>query len=282
MSMSNGVWTEKKISKMQADGVGKGKRSDYVPWIQVKDVSSRGRSRRIWSPKTRRTHHLLSDVEYQLFVALEWQLDIVDIRERYPLDRGITQDIARSLGIAHPYYRGTQIPTVMTVDFLVTVERGHEAGLVAYNAKTAGEAEDERSLLKLEIQREYFQRIDVEHHVVFDCDIPRQNVANIGDIREAPLRPDELEPRPGYFTDLCRRMLHDMPVHPPTLSLEAYCSEFDCRYGCAPGVGIRVARILMFERLLVPDLSSPALSCEPLSKFVVMSTSTLCHASGEQ
>lgn len=279
--MYHPIWTEKKIARMQADGAGMGKLSGYVPWIQVKDVSSRGRSRRIWSSKTQRRHDLLSDVEYQLFVALEWQRDIVDIREHYPLDRELTQTIARSLGIAHPYYPRTQIPAVMTVDFLATLERGEEVSFVAYNAKTAGEAEEERSLLKLEIQREYFHQLGIEHHVVFDCHIPRQNVANIGDIREAPLRPDELEPRQGYFTDLCQRMLHDMPAQPPTLSLEAYCSEFDARYGCIPGVGIRVARILMFERLLVPDLGSPALNREPLSKFVMMSTSTLRHASGE-
>jgi hypothetical protein len=221
-------------------------------------------------------------VEYRLFVALEWQLDIVDIREHYPLDREHTQTVARSLGIPHPHYPRTQVPTVMTVDFLVTVERGNEVSLVAYNAATADEAEEERSILQLEIQREYFYQMGVEHHVVFDCDIPRQNVANIGDIREAPLRPDELEPRAGYFTDLCQRMLHDIPAYPPTLSLEVYCSGFDARYGCTPGVGIRVARILMSQRLLVPDLSSPALNREPLSKFVVVPTSTLRRVSGEQ
>jgi hypothetical protein len=271
--MSRSKWTEKKIAKMQAEGLGMGSDLGYIPWIQVKDISSLGRSRRVWSPKTRRTHHLLSDVEYNLFVALEWQLDIVDIREQYPLDRAVTQDIARRLSISHPYYPGTQVPTVMTVDFLVTLRRGDYVTSAAYNAKTADEAEDERSVSKLEVQRDYFEQMGIEHHIVFDCDIPRQNVANIGDIREAPLRPDEQEPRQGYFTDLCQRMLNDMPTHPQSLSLKAYCSVFDARFGCAPGVGIRVARILMFQRMLVTDLGRPDLNLEPLSQFAVMSTS---------
>jgi len=267
--MARTTWTEKKITKMQADGAGEGTGAKYVPWIQVQDISSQGRSRRLWSSKTGRTHHLLSDVEYQLFVALEWQQNVVDIREQFPLDRTLTQDIARSLGIAHPYYPGTQVPTVMTVDFLATVKHGNGVHLVAYNAKAADEAEDERSLQKLEIQREYFEQLSIAHHIVFDCDIPRQNVANIGDIREAPLRPDELELRPGYYSDLCERMLNDIPARPTKLTLAAYCSDFDARFGCSPGVGIRVARILMFERALIPDLSSSDLNREPLAKFAM-------------
>lgn len=278
--MARSRWTEKKVAKMQADGAGEGTGAKYVPWIQVQDISSQGRSRRLWSSKTERTHHLLSDIEYQLFVALEWQQDIVDIREQFPLDRMLTQDIARSLGIAHPYYPGTHVPTVMTVDFLATVKRGSDVHLVAYNAKAADEAEDERSLQKLEIQREYFEQLGIEHHIVFDCDIPRQNVANIGDIREAPLRPDELELRPGYYSDLRERMLNDIPARPNTLTLAAYCSDFDARFGCSPGVGIRVARILMFERSLIPDLSSPDLNREPLAKFVVTAKPALRHAAG--
>jgi hypothetical protein len=267
---------------MQAEGVGEGHLGAYKPWIQVKDISSLGRSRRIWSAMTQRTHHLLSDVEYQLFVALEWQRDVFDIREQFPLDRCFTQDIARSLGITHPHYPTTEVPMVMTVDFLVTVKTGSGTNLIAFNAKPAEEAEDQRSLLKLEIQREYFEQLGIEHHVVFSCEMPPNNIANIGDIREAPLRPDEAEPRPGYFADLCQRMLGDMPNRPKEMPLAAYCSEFDARFGCPTGAGIRVARILMWERTLVPDLSSPDLNREPLAKFVLSGKPTLTSVSGGQ
>lgn len=277
--MARGTWTEKKIAKMQTEGFGEGHLGEYKPWIQVKDISSLGRSRRIWSAMTRRTHHLLSDIEYQLFVALEWQRNVLDIREQFPLDRCFTQDIARSLGITHPHYPATEVPTVMTVDFLVTLKQGQETSLVAFNTKTADEAEDERSMLKLEVQREYFEQLGVEHHIVFSSDIPLNNVANIGDIREAPLRPDEAEPRPGYFADLCQRMLSDMPSWPRDMPLAAYCAEFDARFGCPPGAGIRVARILMWERTLVPDLSSPNLNHEPLSKFTLTGQPALTSAS---
>ena len=40
-------------------------------------MSSNGRSRRVWSNKTGRVHHLLSDVEYNLFLALMTVIGIV-------------------------------------------------------------------------------------------------------------------------------------------------------------------------------------------------------------
>jgi hypothetical protein len=280
--MAGTKWSEKKIERMVAAGRGEGHSKTYHPWIEIADISSLGRSRRVWSPKTGRVHHLLSDVEYRLFVALEWQRSFIDIREQYPLDRSLTQDIARSLGIAHPYYPGTQVPTVMTVDFLVTCVRGNDKSLIAFNAKTAAEAEDVRSMHKLEIQREYFEQMGIDHHIVFDCDIPPSNVANISDIREAPLRPDEQEPRLGYFDELCMRMLADMPSASRQMSLVKYCAGFDERYGCLSGVGIRVARMLMHQRALVPDLGSPNLNDEPLSRFIMLNLPVRTRAIGEK
>ena len=52
--------------------------------------------------------------------------ELDDIREQYPLDREITQTIAQELKIRHPHYPGTHVPTVMTVDFLLTVVQNGE------------------------------------------------------------------------------------------------------------------------------------------------------------
>lgn len=273
-------WTEAKIRRMVAEGYGEGFLAQYKPWIEVADVSSLGNSRRVWSAKTSRTHHLLSNVEFNLFRALEWQQDIIDIREQFPLDRALTQDIARSLGIRHPYYPGTQVPTVMTVDFIVTQRVGDENHLVAYNAKRDEEAEDERSVLKLEIQRTYFEQLGFPHHAIYHSQIPLNNIANIGDIREAPLKPDELEPRPGFFSGLMSRMVHHMPNANSNSSLVAYCQDFDGTFGVASGTGIRVARMLMNERVLVPDLSSSDLGAEPLSAFLMTAQLGQLRAAG--
>ena len=41
-------------------------------WLTVRDLSSLGRSHRVYGHKTKRTHHLLSDLELAIFLILEW------------------------------------------------------------------------------------------------------------------------------------------------------------------------------------------------------------------
>lgn len=270
--MARMAWTEKKIERLTAGGRGRGSGAEYQPWLTVSDLSSLGRSRRVWSPKTNRTHHLFSDVEYDLFLVCEWAQNVVDIREQYPLDRALTQTVAQELRIAHPFYPGTHVPTVMTVDFLLTVVADGEKRFVALNAKRDEEAEDARSLEKLEIQRSYFEKLRTPHHLVYHSQIPKLKVRNIDWIRGALLKPRESELHPGYFKGLCARMNAELASAPDSvlaMTLLAYCTEFDERHGLRAGTGVRVARMLMAERSLMPDLTSPDLTHESLASFIV-------------
>lgn len=264
-------WTEKKIQSLEAAGHGRGIGRDYIPWLSVTDVSSLGRSRRVFSHKTGRTHELLSDVEYRLFLVLEWMPEVIDIREQYPLKREMTQTIAQQLGLRHPHYPGTQVATVMTVDFLATRMVAGVKSFLALNAKRDEEATVEHSMLKLEIQREYFELSEVPHHVIFHSQIPRQKADNIDWIRSALVKPGEIEPRPGFFSGLTARMAAELSqsLVDQTISLSHYCLTFDERHGLEKGIGLRIAQMLMQERVLIVDLSSPNLASEPISAFVM-------------
>lgn len=268
--MSKIKWTEKKIEERQRDGYGCGRGAAYKPWLEVQDLSSLGRSRRMWSHKTGRVHHLFSDVERDLFIACEWSHEVVDIREQFPLDREITQTLAHELGIRHPHYPTTNVPTVMTVDFLLTLRREGNDSLLALNAKRDEEAEEENSLLKLEIQRSYFEAMGIPHHLMYHSQLPKQKLTNIYWIRDAQLSEGEVEPRPGMFSSLKTRMALELAAsssqHQP---LHAYCDDFDSRYGVDSGTGLRVARMLMQERALMANLEAKNLAAEPVSSFVM-------------
>jgi hypothetical protein len=54
-------------------------------------VPSSGRSRRPHGITTKRVHHLLSDIERDLFYLFDWDEDVEDLREQFPLDREVTQ-----------------------------------------------------------------------------------------------------------------------------------------------------------------------------------------------
>jgi hypothetical protein len=268
-AMANRKWTEKKIEELQAAGHGRGIGKDYTPWIHVRDLSSRGNSRRAPSAKTGRTHQLLSDVEFDLFLLLEWSRAFTDIREQFPLDRDVTQEVARTLGIRHPHYPGTHVPAVMTVDFFCTCLPGADTEFVAFNAKRQEEAEDEGSLLKLEIQRASLELLGIPHHLVYHSDLPAQKARNIEWIRGSLVKEGESEPRPGYWSSMSIRMSHMLSGAPSDISLVDFCAQFDTANSAPAGTGLRAARLLMLERILVPDLSLIALEQAPLSAFLL-------------
>lgn len=269
--MGKHKWSEEKIKRWTADKRGMGTGASYRPWIEVKDVSSQGRSRRVWSPKTGRIHHLLSDIEHDIFLVAEWSASVQDIREQYPLDREVTQSIAHKLQIAHPAYPGTHVPTVMTVDFLLTVSTAQNASTyIAINAKADDEAEDSRSIEKLEIQRSYFEELGFDHHLVYRSNIPKAVVNNLVWIRDSGLTVGQVEERAGVYESLKDAMLNELSQLRPavgSMSLAEYCDQFDDFHGQFRGVGLRVARMLLQARMLSTDLNVTDLPREPVTSF---------------
>ena len=141
------------------EGYGQGEGSSYKPWLRVQDVSSLGRSRKVPGIKSGRTLHLLSDLEYFYFLLLEFSDEVVDIREQFPVTSNTrAQDIAAEMGIRYPMYAGTQVPFVLTSDFLVTrLDANGNRHLAIRTCKYESELSDPntglRSIEKLELER---------------------------------------------------------------------------------------------------------------------------------
>lgn len=74
---------ELKIQKWIKEGRGQGFGNNYKPWITIRDVSSEGRSHRVFGHKSQRTHHLLSDLELSAFLLLEWHSTTIDIFQSF-------------------------------------------------------------------------------------------------------------------------------------------------------------------------------------------------------
>ena len=274
-------WTDEKILRMQTDGRGKGIGNNYDPWIHVSDLSSRGNSRRFFSQKTGRVHHLLSDVEWQLFLLLEFAPDVTDIREQYPLSREETLTIAAELRIKHPVYPGTKVTTVMSCDFLVTRSFHNSPILEAYNCKCMGEAENTRSLEKLELQRRYFDEKGIAHHLIFDSLLPKTKIKNIEWIRAAQFTDHETVHDKALLQDHCKRIAYELAKHIKSCSLAEYCENYETRTGAEPGIGLRAIRLLLFEGTVVTDMNQSNLAAAPITIFQPVTKSFL-HLVGEQ
>ena len=134
--------TEEKIQALVRAGRGQGEGAEYIPWLQIGDFSSQGRSHRIQDHENGRIHHLFSDLEADYYHILAWADTVVDIREQYPLlPVAETERIADTLGIRHPRAPGGgKCNEVMTTDFLLTV--CDKTGDIHYEARYVKYASD--------------------------------------------------------------------------------------------------------------------------------------------
>nr|WP_241774649.1 MULTISPECIES: TnsA endonuclease N-terminal domain-containing protein [Lysinibacillus] len=88
-----------KIEKWIKEGRGSG----VGPWLNIQDVSSKGRSTRLKGIKKNRQHEFLSELERNYFYLTEYSDFVVDIREQFPLlPLEETIVIADELGLKHP------------------------------------------------------------------------------------------------------------------------------------------------------------------------------------
>lgn len=178
----------KRTSKMEKwikEGRGSGIGADYKPWLQIQDVSSLGRSTRLKGIKTKRQHEFLSDLERNYFYLAEYSDFVIDIREQFPLlPLEETIVIAEELGIKHPTDPKNGEPIVMTTDFLLSIDIGQGVFEVAQTIKMKDELLKERVLEKFEIEREYWQRRNIDWGIVTEEEIPKTMARNISYIHD--------------------------------------------------------------------------------------------------
>lgn len=270
MGYHHRAWTEEKIERLLKQGRGSGIGKNYRPLLEITDLSSSGLSRRTFSTKTGRVHHLLSDVEWHFFLMLQWSTDIIDIREQYPLDREITRNVAVNLGISHPCYPGTNIPTLMTVDFLVTRIRSGIKIYEAYDIKRTEAAEDIRTIDKLEISRETCELLETPHHLIYHSMLPHAKIRNLEWIAGGQYVEGEKEPYIGYIEEHCSRLLASMENASHKSTLSDFCRQYDERCSLSIGSALRIARMLMHDRALIPNLESADLAAASMANFTVV------------
>ncbi|MCN4143638.1 MAG: hypothetical protein LC437_00730 [Thiohalomonas sp.] len=92
------------IAKRFKEGRGQGIGAAYKPFLEVRDLPSKGRTHRLPSIIHGRVLHLLSDLELATFYLFDWSTFMLDIREHFPLNIDDTVALAEKLGIRHPQY----------------------------------------------------------------------------------------------------------------------------------------------------------------------------------
>ena len=262
------------IEKRINEGRGQGRGGDYQPWLLIQDVPSQGLATRIKGWKTKRVHHLLSNLELSYFYILEWSPLVFDIREQYPLlPLEETLAIAEQFGIRYPTDPKTKEPIVMTTDFFITVPRSIEVIEQARTLKIAKDLQSERTLEKLEIERRYWHSRNIDWGIVTEQEIPQALAKNVEWLhtffRIEDLSPLLSETEIGRIaTALTLRMAQGNAV------LTGLTAECDDKLGLQPGTALSVSRHLIANRRWLVDMNKPI---QP-NKFLVLLTTPSIEA----
>lgn len=260
---------EKKIARFKKEGRGTGRGKDYKPWLKIQDVSSLGRSTRVFCFKTGREHHCLSDLETGLFFLLDWSEAVTDLREQFPLDRAVTRALAKQMGIKHPRDNRTETDIVMTTDFLVDLRAGSRVRRVALSVKIAAELDKARVIEKQELERRYWQRENVEWYLVTDRDLPKQRIDSLRWLHEMRSLEHFEQPHPDYWNDRCSQFLAQFQRVRGGLIRE-FLSHLENTCQFKPGEGLTVLRHLAANRLLGLDLDRPFSTGDSISRLTVL------------
>jgi hypothetical protein len=161
---------KKKMTKWEREGRGEGTGKNYRPALKVREVPSLGRSTRTNSPKLGRHLVLLSDIERNFALLLNWSDLVADIREQFPLPLEETIDISESLGIKHPCDDKNGQFFQMTSDFYVTFTDKSE---MVVSVKPYKELSKKRTIEKFEIERSFWEKKGIPWRIVTEKDIPK-------------------------------------------------------------------------------------------------------------
>ncbi|MBU3175384.1 TnsA endonuclease N-terminal domain-containing protein [Clostridium estertheticum] len=143
---------------------------EYVPFLNVRSVPTKGKANRIMGYKTGREHHFLTKLEYAAFYHFDWSDDVLDIKEQYPLlPIDLLQNIAVEAGIEYPSLDDE--PIIMTTDFLVTTKCN---GKIVHSARTVTPSinlSNKRIIEKFEIERRFFNSKGIDWAIITEKEL---------------------------------------------------------------------------------------------------------------
>lgn len=245
------VFTRSTFAKWIKEGRGNGEYADYKPWLTVRDLPSLGRVHRVFGHKSRRTHHLLSDLELAAFLLLEWHPEVTQIREQFPLIYEDTKQVSEKIGVSHPSDGGHD--QYMSSDFLIDSLNKQERKFV-WQAKYASGLTDKRTIEKLEIERRYWLGKEYSWYLITEKQIPSVVFNNIKWLYPA----ERYEEEPELEQQKIEFYAHHFAKQPHKTVI-SICKELDAAYDLPLGESLYEVRTLLAKRYFTFDIFIPTI-----------------------
>ena len=246
------------ITKKYKEGRGQGDRENYKPWLTIHDIASSGDCSRYSGWVTGRVHHVFSTIEKNVLLLLDWQDDVVDIKEQYPLlDEDFpsieeTRSIADHLGFRHPRHPFLKEDIVMTTDFVVTrLVKGREIS-TAYCVKQKKDLQKLRNIQKLEIERVYWSTRDIRRSIIHEEHIDKTIIGNL----EFIIHSKKWFEINGYTRGHVRTIEKELLLLPAfdVSPLWESCKRVDRKLGLASGTAINAIKYLISYKIWRIDM----------------------------
>lgn len=144
--------------------------------IRIQAFSSKGRVSRVLGRKSGKIHHLLSDLETNMFLILDFDRNVSNIIEHYPLKD--VRDVIDDKNIDWNKFKDkkTKEDYIITTTFLVTLINGKN---IAISCKNQSELYKSNTQLKLEIERRYWSYKGVQWGIITNKELPKNRLKNI-------------------------------------------------------------------------------------------------------
>lgn len=268
--------TKEQQLKWIKEGRGQGFLSKYKPFLTVKDNKSlNNRSSRVYGYKTGRTHHLFSDLELAVFLILDRNIFIKDIREQMPLNLKETEELARTFSLYHPMKNGIAQTLVST--FFIVSEATNAPPVYVIRAISHTELENLNILESLELERRYWQKENIPWYLVTEKDIPLTVVDNI-----KWLYPANYSESKNHTTDKIN-FYYQQFIRNSHLSLIELSKYIDVQYSLEPGESLLEIRELIAQRYFVFDIniSYRKITCGNIKLSEQDSWEAICNASNQ-
>ncbi len=187
------------IARRLEEGRGQGFGPNYRPYFTRFDVRSRGERRETYSAKCGRGVHLLSRLEFHLFLLAENDPEVIDIREQFPLPLHETTALAHERDVIHPRYWRTGCDVVMTTDFVFTKRSARgQTYTEAWSGKYVDALRYWRTVEKQRLEEAWHLRKGHRWHLKTEKDLPPIYVSNLAWLHPLKRRDAVL----AYPTDL--------------------------------------------------------------------------------
>jgi len=257
MAKQRAKWSSAVFHHRIDEGRGMGSGKEYLPFIQVHDFPSLGTCTRVKSETVGRVHHLFSENEKAFFYILDFDDDVIDIREQYPLlDPEDPHDLSgiieqmEDAGIKYPRDPISRYPYVQTSDFVVTTK----TGLKVYSIKESKEYDKARVRELQEIERRYWKWRNVPWSIKTEQEISYVRAKNICWIYHA-------KDIGSYFGDLAQCMeimaFEKEKYEKTSYSIQRIAREAEDYFHLCSGLGLTSFQRLLFEKKLIIPLDKP-------------------------